>query len=84
MRWEAVREVYSGLSLDPSSVQKHKTRIDEIVEDRNQAAHHGVLPKTAAGQMEQHVRANVAVVEDVLEDFALRILPYFSSRMHLR
>jgi len=54
------------------------------VEDRNQAAHHGVLPSTLASDMEQQVRKKVDVVESVLTDFCLQLLPFFSSRMHVR
>ncbi len=84
MSWEAIKRVYVGLGLDTSVVEKLKTKIDEIVDDRNEAAHHGVLPSTSAKQMEQHVRDNVVVVENVLTDLSLQILPFFSGEMHLR
>lgn len=84
MGWEAIRQVYSGFGLDTSGVEKLKTKIGEIVSDRNEAAHHGVLPPTLASQMEQHVRDNVVVVENILFDFAIQILPFFTNRKHLR
>lgn len=84
MSWDAIKRVYAGLGLDDSQVKKLKARIEEIVGDRNEAAHHGVLPNTSARQMEQHVRANVEVVENVLTDFSLQVLPFFSGKMHLR
>ena len=84
MGWDALRRVYFGLGLDHSEVEKLKSKIDEIVDDRNEAAHHGVLPSTSATQMENHVRDNVTTVETVLMDFSLQILPFFSGKMHLR
>jgi hypothetical protein len=84
MGWEAIKQVYGGFGLNPSTVLGLRTKLDEIVNDRNEAAHYGVLPGTLGSQMEHHIRDNVFVVENVLTDFSLQILPYFSSKMHLR
>jgi hypothetical protein len=84
MSWEAIRRVYGGLGLNYVEIDRLKSQIDQIVEDRNQAAHHGVLPRIAATFMEQQVRDKVGVVESVLTDFCLQILPFFTSRLHLR
>ena len=84
MSWDAIRRVYKGLSLDFSEVELLAARIDQIVDDRNEAAHYGLLPSVAATFMEKHVRDNAMVVENVLTDFSLRILPFFSDRLHMR
>jgi hypothetical protein len=84
MDWKTVGAVYTGLGLDHGEIDKLKTKIDEIVEDRNQAAHHGVPPQAAASYMEQQVREKVDVVETVLMDFCLQLLPFFTNGMHLR
>jgi hypothetical protein len=84
MGWDAISRVYRGLGLDRSAIERLKTRIDEIVGDRNAAAHHGALLGVGASYMEQHVRENVFIVEGILTDFSLQILPYFSNKQHLR
>jgi hypothetical protein len=84
MGWEAIRRVYRGLGLDHAEIDKLRTKIDEIVEDRNEAAHHGILPSTAATFMEQQVREKVGVVENVLTDFCLQVLPFFTNHLHMR
>jgi hypothetical protein len=84
MSWDAIRRVYKGLGLDYSGVQLFGAKIDQIVNDRNEAAHHGTLPSIAATYMEQQVRDNAMVVEKVLTDFSLRILPFFEDRLHTR
>jgi hypothetical protein len=84
MSWDAIRRVYSGFGLDHAEIDKLRTKIDQIVEDRNEAAHHGVLPSTAATYMEQQVREKVGVVENVLTDFCLQVLPFFANHLHMR
>lgn len=84
MDWRAIGEVYTGLGLNHTEINKLKTKIDEIVEDRNQAAHHGALPPLAANYMEQQVREKVDVVETVLTDLCLQLLPFFISNLHVR
>ncbi|MGB8116932.1 MAG: MAE_28990/MAE_18760 family HEPN-like nuclease, partial [Candidatus Sulfotelmatobacter sp.] len=84
MDWKAIGKVYTGLGLDHAEINKLRTKIDEIVEDRNQAAHHGVLPATAAANMERQVREKVDVVETVLTDLCLQLLPFFSNALHAR
>jgi RiboL-PSP-HEPN len=84
MSSDAVLKVYTGFGLDPAEVIKLKTKIDEIVEDRNQAAHYGVLPRLSTGLMEQHIRDNVMVVENLLTDFSIQLLPFFTDGRHLR
>jgi hypothetical protein len=81
---DAIKKVYSGLGLDSAEIERLRTKIDQIVDDRNEAAHHGLLPTTAATLMEKHVRENVDVVENVLTDFSLQLLPFFSNRLHVR
>lgn len=84
MDWDAIRKVYKGFGLDSSNIELMSAKIDQIVEDRNRAAHHGVLPQAAAVMVERHVRENVAVVENVLTDFGIRILPFFEDKLHIR
>jgi RiboL-PSP-HEPN len=84
MGWEAIRAVYKGLGVDHSDIELLKSKIDQIVDDRNEAAHYGVLPTIGTANLEHHVRDNVGVVENVLTDLSLRILPFFSDRLHLR
>ena len=84
MSWEAIRRVYGGFGLDCSEIEYCKTKIDQIVDDRNEAAHHGVAPGIAAAFMEKHVRDNVGVVENVLIHFSLQLLPFFTNRLHIR
>jgi hypothetical protein len=84
MSWEAVKRVYRGLGLDYAGIARLKTKIDEIVGDRNAAAHHGALLGVAASYMEQHVGDNVVAVEGVLTDFSLQLLPFFTNRQHMR
>lgn len=83
MGWDAIRRVYKGFGLDYAEIDRLRTKIDQIVEDRNEAAHHGVLPATAT-YMEQQLREKVSVVENVLTDFCLQILPFFTNRLHMR
>ena len=84
MGWDTIRRVYSGFGLDVTEIERCKTKIDQIVDDRNEAAHHGVLTDKAASYMEKHVRENVAVVEDVLTHFSLQLLPFFTNRLYVR
>lgn len=84
MDWEAIRKVYNGLGLDHSSVEKLRGAITQIVEDRNDAAHYGVLPTVATTLMERQVRNNADIVEHVLTDFSCRLLPFFASNLHKR
>jgi len=84
MDWTAVRKVYSGLGLDHSSAEKLKSQIAQIVEDRNNAAHYGVLPTLGKTLMEKQVRESADVVEHVLTDFSIQFLPFFTSGLHRR
>lgn len=84
MGWEAIRKVYNGLGLDHTSVEKLKGQITQIVEDRNDAAHYGVLPALGTTLMERQVRDNADVVEQVLTDFSYRLLPFFTNNLHRR
>lgn len=84
MDWDALRRVYDGLGLDHSSVEKLRGQITAIVEDRNDAAHYGVLPTLATTLLERQIRENANIVEHVLTDFSLRILPFFTSGLHRR
>lgn len=84
MDWEAVRSVYSGLGLDHRSVERLRGRITQIVDDRNDAAHYGVPPALATALMEKQVREDADVVEHVLTDFSVQLLPFFQSGLHKR
>ncbi len=84
MDWEAIRQVYDGLGLDYSSVEKLRDQITHIVEDRNDAAHYGVLPNLGPTLLERQVRENAKIVENVLNDFSLRLLPFFETGLHRR
>jgi hypothetical protein len=84
MDWAAVRRIYDGLGLDHTSIEKFRGRITQIVEDRNDAAHYGVLPRLGAALMEKQVRENAETVEHVLTDFSLQLLPFFESNLHRR
>jgi hypothetical protein len=84
MDWEAIRKVYTGFGLDYVSVEKLRGQITLIVQDRNDAAHYGVLPTLGPTLMEKQVRENAGIVEDVLIDFSLRLLPFFASNLHRR
>jgi len=84
MDWEAIRKVYNGLRLDHRSIEKLRGQITLIVEDRNDAAHYGVLPTLGTTLMERQVRENAGIVEHVLTDFSLQLLPFFASNLHRR
>jgi hypothetical protein len=84
MDWEAIKKVYNGFGLDCTSVEKLRGRITQIVEDRNDAAHYGVLPTLRATLMEKQVRENADIVEHVLTDFSIQLLPFFASNLHRR
>lgn len=84
MGWDTIRRVYRGFGLDSAEIDKLRPRITEIVVERNDAAHHGLLPAVLANRMEQRVRDNATVVENVLTDFSLKLLPFFSTNLHLR
>jgi hypothetical protein len=84
MDWEAVRKVYNGLGLDHRSVEKLRGQITLIVGDRNDAAHYGVLPRLGTTLMERQVRENADIVEYVLTDFSVQLLPFFASNLHRR
>jgi RiboL-PSP-HEPN len=84
MGWETIRKVYDGLGLDHSFVGTLRNEISDIVEDRNHAAHYGVVPPFGTTMMEKQVRENANVVEKVLTDFGIRLLPFFEQNMHRR
>jgi len=84
MDWRAIKEVYNGLGLDHSSVERLRGQITLIVEDRNDAAHYGVLPTVGKVILERHVRENADIVEHVLTDFSVQLLPFFANNLHRR
>lgn len=84
MSWESLKTIYRGFGLQSSSVSHHASEIDQLVEARNLAAHYGVLPSLASAMAEAQLRTNVVVVEDVLTDLTIQLLPFFANKMHLR
>lgn len=84
MSWAALKSVYDGFGLDCTFVERASTKIDGLVDARNEAAHHGVMPNTAAALLEGQVRDNVLTVENVLTDLSLQLLTFFTGRMHKR
>ena len=84
MDWDAIRGVYDGLGLDHTSVEKLRSQITLIVEDRNDAAHYGVLPTLGPTLLERQIRENANIVENVLTDLSLQLLPFFASGLHRR
>jgi hypothetical protein len=84
MSWGAIKQIYSGFGLDHTNIDKSRAEIDQLVDDRNSVAHHGVLPTIAATLMEKHIRDNVMIVENVLTDFSIQLLPFFTNRLHMR
>jgi hypothetical protein len=84
MTWSSLRQIYRGFGLSCSSIAPSAAQMDALVSARNNAAHHGIPPDTASQLLERQLRSYVGVVENVLTDFSLQLLPYFSSKMHLR
>jgi hypothetical protein len=84
MSWAALKTVYEGFGLDCKTIERFAAKIDSLVGARNEAAHHGVMPMTAANLLEGQVRDNVLVVEDVLTDLTLQLLTFFPDRLHMR
>jgi hypothetical protein len=84
MSSEVLSAVYAGFGLDRSQVELHSSQIDDLVETRNEAAHHGVTPQIEAQLMEQQLRSNVKMVGIVLTDLSLQLLSFFSGKLHLR
>jgi hypothetical protein len=81
MSWAALKRVYDGFGLDCTRVERSAAVIDDLVDARNEVAHHGLMPKAL---LENHVREDVLTAEDVLTDFSLQLLSFFSNRMHRR
>jgi hypothetical protein len=84
MRWSAIEGIYCGLGLSTGDIISSKSLIEQLVDERNNAAHHGSIPPVAATMLERQLRQNVEVVETVLTDFSLKLLPYFKDRLHCR
>lgn len=84
MDWAALRRIYTGLGLNYSSIATAADQIDNLVAARNQAAHHGMPPNVAIPILEGQLRSQVDLVQDVLTDLGIRLLPYFSGKTHLR
>lgn len=83
MNWDAVARVYGGFCLDPRSIERLASTLDQLVETRNQVAHHGSLAALVA-LLENQLRSNVAAVEDVLTDLTLQLLEFFPRNLHMR
>jgi hypothetical protein len=84
MSWKAVQGVYRGFGLSDQNVSQFATNIDDLVETRNAAAHHGLPKKLASALMEVQLRDDVTMVGNVLTDASLQFLQYFSTKKHLR
>ena len=83
MDWKAIGKVYTGLALTMLKSTSSRTKIDETLRTATEAAHHGILPATAAdNSTERQVREKVDVVETVLTDLCLQLLPFFSNALH--
>jgi len=84
MGWSSLATIYSGLDLDISSITAHRQTIEEIVEERNNAAHHGTWTPKSLTLLENQLRSNVDAVESVLTDFSINLLGFFIGNKHLR
>jgi hypothetical protein len=84
MGWASLKNVYGGFGLTLTEIERSAAEIDALVEARNQAAHYGIPPSTASSIIENQLRGYVTMVEAVLTDLSLQLLPFFSDRMHLR
>jgi hypothetical protein len=84
MSWDAVRAVYRGFGLSDQNISQFASNIDDLVETRNAAAHHGLPKKVASPLMEVQLRNDVTMVGNVLTDASLQFLQYFSGDKHLR
>jgi hypothetical protein len=84
MTWSALKAVYHGFGLDSQDIERSAADVDGLVDARNNAAHRGVLPVTTAIMLERQVREHVSIVENVLTDLALRLMPYFTNGLHRR
>src|SRR5262249_47678823 len=84
MDWGAIKGTYIGLGLDYSAIETLRAKVDQLVADRNDAAHYGVLPTSGILFLEQQVRDSAAVVENVLTDLSLRLLSFFQDGLHRR
>lgn len=84
MTWGKIKTVYEGFGLSSRGIERYAANIGSLVDARNDAAHHGAMPTTAAAMLENQVRDNVRVVEDVLTDLALQALAYFENGLHRR
>jgi hypothetical protein len=84
MSWAALKTVYRGFGLDCTNIERSAANIDSLVDARNEAAHHGVMPLIANALLEHQVRENASIVEDVLTDLSLQLLAFFENRLHRR
>jgi hypothetical protein len=81
MSWVALKRVYDGFGLDRTRVERLAAVIDDLVDARNEAAHHGLMPKAL---FESRVRDDAESVADILTDLSLQLLSFFSNRLHRR
>lgn len=84
MNSQSLAEIYSGLKLNSSMISQSVSAVNDLVEARNDAAHHGIMPKTAKKWLETQVRGDAAIVEMILTDIALQMLTFFANGLHLR
>jgi hypothetical protein len=84
MNSATIKRVYRGFGINPSDLENHAASIDELVEARNTAAHYGLPSDLAASLLAVQLRGYVQTAEYVLTDFAIKLIPYFSMKMHKR
>jgi hypothetical protein len=84
MNWASLKKIYDGFGLDTGSIEHSASKIDDLVNSRNEVAHLGVFPRVAASILENQLRENVATVEAVLTDLGVQLLGFFPNRLHMR
>jgi hypothetical protein len=84
MNSESLQCIYAGLGLRSVAIEAKWSAVDELVTARNDAAHHGLMPKNASALFEGQVRDDASMVELILTDIAVQSVTFFSSGLHRR
>jgi len=79
-----IKKVYRGFGISSTGIESSAAAIDGLVEARNTAAHYGLPSPSASNLLELQLRDHVKTAEFVLTDFAINLIPYFSTKMHRR